>query len=410
MRIAAIALMIFAAVATSADEVAESRRLQQEAIAAFKAKDFSVFLEKIQAAAALRPQHPSMQYQLAIAYAFNGRSDAALDTLEGVAKMGFDYPAAKDENLAALRASPRFPAIVERFATNARPIGSPLLAFTLDQSGLIPEGLAWDPRSQRHFVSSVRRRSIYAVDRRGRATLFASELPLGAFGIKVDWRRHVLWVATASLPPNRAAVLQLDLQTGRTLASYQPADNEKHLFGDLTIAPNGDVFVSDSASPIVFRIADGKLTEFLRGPFVSLQGLALSPDGSVLFAADYTKGLFEIDVHTGDLRSLPVPADVSLLGVDGIYLLDRRTLIGVQNGTNPNRVIRIDLSSDGHSVAGVQTLAANSPLMSDLTLGVLHDGWFFFNANGQWDLFDDDGKPKKDARFENLRVLKIRLK
>jgi hypothetical protein len=70
----------------------------------------------------------------------------------------------------------------------------------------------------------------------------------------------------------------------------------------------------------------------------------------------------------------------------------------------------MDLSGDGHSITEVTTLAANSPLMSDLTLGVLHDEWLFFNANGQWDLFDDSLQPKKDAHFENLRVLKIRVK
>ncbi|HEY8181865.1 MAG TPA: hypothetical protein VII32_06465 [Thermoanaerobaculia bacterium] len=92
-----------------------------------------------------------------------------------------------------------------------------------------------------------------------------------------------------------------------------------------------------------------------------------------------------------DLHPLPVAANASLLGIDGLYLLNRRTLIGVQNGTNPNRIVRMDLSSDGHRITEVTTLAANSPLMS-------------------WDLFDDSLQPNKDAHFENLRVLKIRVK
>jgi DNA-binding SARP family transcriptional activator len=105
----ALLVAVFAICAVG-DEVSDSRKLQQEAIAAFKAKDFSVFLEKIHAAAALRPQHPSMQYQLATAYALNGRTDEALDVLERVARMGFAYPAAKDENLSSHRMRSR-PAI-----------------------------------------------------------------------------------------------------------------------------------------------------------------------------------------------------------------------------------------------------------------------------------------------------------
>ena len=215
-RVAIAALVAALAISLAADEVADSRRLQQEALAAFKAKDLPAFLEKIRAAAALRPQHPSMQYQLAIAYALNGRTNEALDVLDRLAKMGFDYPAAKDEMFSSLRESPRFAAIVERFAANTQPTGNPVLAFTLDQSGLIPEGLAWDPGSKRHFVSSVRRRSIFAIDRRGHASLFASELPLGAFGMKVDPERHVLWVATAALPPSKAAVAKLHKQGGKS--------------------------------------------------------------------------------------------------------------------------------------------------------------------------------------------------
>src|SRR5438105_3304842 len=79
----------------------------------------------------------------------NGRTDEALDVLERVARMGFDYPAAKDDNLASLRESPRFAAIVERFAANMQPTGTPTVAFTLLHSGVIPEGLAWDTASQR---------------------------------------------------------------------------------------------------------------------------------------------------------------------------------------------------------------------------------------------------------------------
>src|SRR6476659_1353512 len=95
-----VGLTLILALSVAADEVADSRKLQQEAVAAFKAKDLPLFLEKIHAAAALRPQHPSMQYQLAAAYALNGRADDALDVLDRVARMGFNYPAAPDDNLA----------------------------------------------------------------------------------------------------------------------------------------------------------------------------------------------------------------------------------------------------------------------------------------------------------------------
>jgi len=202
------------------------------------------------------------------AYALNGRPDEALDVLERVAKMGFDYPAAKDENLLSLRGSTRFPAVIERFAENAQTTGNPVLAFTLEESGLIPEGLAWDPLQM--------------------ATCSSATAP----------RRSPPPCPRRRLAPRR------------------------------------------------------------RRPLFSKPAYA-----------DRCAKRHESESH------------------------------------RPH-----DLSGDGHSITEVTTMAANSPLMSDLTLSVLHDGWFFFNANGQWDLFDDSLQPKKDAHFENLRALKIRVK
>ncbi|HEY3055139.1 MAG TPA: hypothetical protein VGK31_04310 [Thermoanaerobaculia bacterium] len=51
------------------------------------------------------------------------------------------------------------------------------------------------------------------------------------------------------------------------------------LFGDLVIAEDSRVFVSDSVSPSIYVIRDGVMQPFIRsGPFTSLQGLTLSPD------------------------------------------------------------------------------------------------------------------------------------
>jgi hypothetical protein len=139
-----------------------------------------------------------------------------------------------------------------------------------------------------------------------------------------------------------------------------------------------------------------------------LQGIA--PSGNILYVADYSKGVFAVDRRTRDVHALRVPATASLLGVDGLYAVDQRTLIGTQNGTNPNRIIRIRLAPGGLAVASVETLLASSSLMGDPTLGVVAGNRFFFNANAQWDRFDDDGKISDPATLSEAVVLSVPLR
>jgi len=260
-------LILLLLLAQTADPVTQSRKLQAEALEAYRTKNAALFVEKARAAAARRPKHPTLQYQFAIALAMNGMDDEALAVLERLAAMGFIVKPQQQPEFAHLAASPRFTAVLDRFAANAKPIGAPEAAFTLDEKGIIAEGLAFDAKRSRFLVSAVHAKKIFAVDRDGHATTFAGDLERGAFGMAVDAKRGVLWVATSSLQQEDAALLKLDLETGRVLASLRPDDKDKHLFGDVTLAANGEVFVSDGASPVIFHVESDKLVPFVRGAF-----------------------------------------------------------------------------------------------------------------------------------------------
>jgi hypothetical protein len=407
-------LILLLLLAQTADPVTESRKLAGEAMEAYRAKNAALFLEKVRAAAALRPKHPTLQYQFAIAQAMNGANDDALALLEHIAEMGFVYNPQKQPELAALASSPRFAAIVERFASNAKPFGTPQNAFTLDEKGIIGEGLAFDAKRDRFFVSSVHARKIFAIDRNGHASTFAENLDRGAFGMAVDAKRNVLWVATSSLPQvdgfqeadrDTAALVKLDLRSGRVLATLRPDDKDKHLFGDVTLASDGEVFVSDSVSPAVFHVEGNKLAPFARGAFASLQGLAAT--NRYVYVSDYSNGLYAIDRKSHEITPLDTPDSASLLGVDGIYLADDHALIAVQNGANPTRVLRLALRGDGTAIDRVTILAANHAPMTDVTLGTFAHGAFHFIASGGWDAWTDDGKRNEKVPLDNVRVLRV---
>jgi sugar lactone lactonase YvrE len=394
------------------DDVDDSRRFQKAAADAYQAKNYASFLENIRKASDLRPQHPTLLYQFAAALELNGKRDEAVRVLERVAAMGFVYDISKDF------VNPAYAKVAKRFEANAKPIGTAKRELSVDRIGMIPEGIAWD--GKRFFVSSVRTKIIFAVGAGGKAEEFATA-PYGVFGMVADTKRGVLWAAIAAIPQvegyvaedaGKAAVLRIALATGRILETIRPPDDVHHHFGDITLAPDGEVYVSDALTASVWRVnvreTASTLEPFLRGPFSSLQGMAVS--GNVLFVSDYAKGLFAIDRRTKDLSAVPLKSAGSLLGIDGLYVVDEKTLVATQNGTNPNRIIRIDLDRGTLAVKAVVPLLVNSPEMADPTLGVVANHRFYFNANGQWDLFGEEGKIADPLKLTEAVVLSVPLR
>ena len=65
---------------------------------------------------------------------------------------------------------------MELFEQNARPTEHASRKFSVDERGIISEGLAFDPKTKRFFVSSVRNGAIYVRDPKGRVNTFVSDL------------------------------------------------------------------------------------------------------------------------------------------------------------------------------------------------------------------------------------------
>jgi hypothetical protein len=188
-----------------------------------------------------------------------------------------------------------------------------------------------------------------------------------------------------------------------------PDSNKPHWLGDLAIDAVGDVFATDSVSPILYILRRGQkqLETFIEGrAFVSLQGLDFTIDQTKLFVADYARGIFVIDLKTRAVSNLT--ADFTLLGIDGLYAY-RGSLICVQNGVNPQRIVRLTLNKALTRVDGFQVLEANNPLFDEPTLGVLVKDNFYFIANSQWGAIDKNGQLAPEDQLRDPVVLKLKL-
>jgi len=206
-----------------------------------------------------------------------------------------------------------------------------------------------------------------------------------------------------------AAIMIFDAKTGDTLSDIRICEDSAML-GDLEVAKDGTAYASDSLTPRIYRLGPGggapKL--FAEDPrFVNLQGIALDEKNRRLFVADYLAGLFIVDVETGAVSHIDNQADAHLGGIDGLYYHDD-ALIGIQNGTSPQRVVRIALDGAGAAVS-LEVLHQNLDGWNEPTHGAMLGKTFHYIATSNWPSYGDDGALKDEPAPKPLRIMSLPL-
>ncbi|PYS74633.1 MAG: hypothetical protein DMF69_01245 [Acidobacteria bacterium] len=399
----------------------DGRYYESLARKAYQEKNYPTFLENMNLAAQLRPNHPRLMYNLAVAHALNGHPSEAVRWLRRTAEMGLIFPASSDKDFESLRDLPDFKEVLKRFEKNKEPKINSLPAFTVQEKDLVPESVAYDQQADIFYLSSVYKRKILSITQSGEVKVFVGESDdlWSVMGMKVDRTNRVLWVCTTAHQQmsnyrpedkGKSALLKYDLKNGKLLGKFEPADTTTpHWLGDLAINSKGDVFATDSVTPAIYvvRHDSNKLETFFEGaPFISPQGLDFTKDQKQLFVADYSKGIFLVDLKTRKASS--IASDFTLLGIDGLYAY-KGSLICVQNGVNPQRVIRLTLNKNLNRFDRFETIEANNPVFDEPTLGVLVKDRFYFIANSQWGAIDQSGHLAPVDKLKEPTILKLKL-
>ena len=396
----------------------------RQATAAYEAKDYPTYFENLRNAVQFRPDNPTMKYNLAGANALVGNKQEALTLLAKVAEMGLVYDPAADTDFESIKGSEEFKSILGLIEKNKAPINRSEVAFKLSEKDLITEGVAYDPAGETFYVGSIHQRKIVSMDKLGIVKDFSTEQDglWSVFGLKVDAKRRALWVCSTVTPQMRgfqkedegkSAVFKFDLKTSKLVKQYSlPDQSKRHWFGDLAITSRGDVLISDSQAPgavyAIFAEKDSLELFISSEPFRSPQGIALSEDEKHLFVADYSIGVLVFDMATKKYVKLAAPANVSLIGIDGMYFY-KNSLIAIQNGVKPHRVISFFLNKNFDRVERAEIIEANNPLFNEPTLGVLVKNELYYVANSQWGSFTDDNIIFSLEKLQEPVILKAKL-
>lgn len=405
------------------EAIAQSRQHFQKAQQAYDAKDWPTYLAEVQATAALRPNHPTLVYAQARAHALNGQVDEAIHWLDVYADMGLMAEPHEDENLAAIHEDARFAGILEKLERNTQPISSSTEAFTLEAPELIPEGLAYDAKTQAFYVGGIHGKKVLRRNADGTVEEFVNSQNTAfqsIFGMVVDPETRQLWVGTAAVDQTPDAdsakvglsqLNQIDIDSGRLKKQFLTTPvTRPHILNDLCLAPTG-LYITDNQSGEIYHIATGSDQMALwipTGRFASPQGITPSTKGDWLFLADYSTGIHRIDTETGESSLLEPGERTTLLGIDGLAY-HKGTLIAIQNGVPPNRVIRIVLDESETSVQSIEVLEQHHPAFDEPTLGIVVNDHFYYIANSHWGQLEVGGSFRDRSALTNPTILKIAL-
>ena len=416
-----IGLLLFTAQSptNARDELAA---LRQQAHAEREAGNHAGYLREALKVRTLLNNDPSAILSVARGYMEAGDNPKALDALMEFADLGqMDDGILDGSNkiFAPLAGSPRYKAILEKFAKKKTPVSNAETAFSLSDPGLVAEDIDYDAASKSFLITSVLEKKIIRVSEAGVATDFAAS-PSGwpMLAIKVDGTRKLVWATEVALdgftaaPKTdwaKSALLCFDLKTGKLLRRVEgPAGAA---LGDMVLDAKGDPIVSDGAKGGVYRLRDGTLQLLNGTELISPQTPAMLPDGKHMLVPDYLRGVGVLDLDTGAVRWIAEngPGRTALNGVDGLYVRGK-SLFLVQNGTSPERVLRLGLDPTLRQVVSTEIIERATPTLGDPTHGVFVGNHFYYIANSGWSELDDHGDLKPGSKLTPARIMRFQVR
>src|SRR5262245_9001848 len=171
-------------------------------------------IEALEQLAKDAPGEASVLLLLGNAYAAAGEREKAIGELQRIAESKSGLVPPGDQDFFKLQGDPGFDRALAAARAASPTVNRAAVAFRIKEPDLVPEGLAYDPRTRSLFMGGLYAKKIVAIDKKGRVRDFATaDAPV--LGMKVH--AGELWAVTswpdATRSP-RSTVACFDLRTG----------------------------------------------------------------------------------------------------------------------------------------------------------------------------------------------------
>jgi sugar lactone lactonase YvrE len=279
--------------------------------------------------------------------------------------------------------------------------------------------MAYARYSGRVYAGSVQRKIVWT-DKTGEEhdLVKAGEDNLAyVAGLHVDEIRKELWAVssvfgdTSELSGAVWGLFKYGLSTGKRIATFVAPNKSSGGLNDVAVVPStGKAYVTNTQEGSVYSTKAGsqELELFLAAHTVpGANGIAVSDDEKTLFVAgDF--GIYRVDPNTKSVAELQKTSDVIDASIDGLYFY-KQSLVGIQNGIHPGRVMRFYLDPALTRITRSDILETYNPAFENPTTGSLDGDSLLFMANTQLHKWKP-GKPLPPASdLHDIQILRIPL-
>lgn len=389
----------------------------QEGRAAYEAKDYKLYLEAMETIDEIRPNNPMVVYNLAGAYALNGRKIRSIQKLNQLLLMDATYDFQQNEDFDNIRRNKGYEELIALQAKLNRVEEHDEVFRIIDAGEIHPESFVVMDNGD-ILLGSIREKKIIRVDPDGnKIDLVKTEYAV--LGMHIDPANGLLWAATAALPEmldynpadkGKSLIMQINPTSGEVIQGLEY--DEGTIISDLAIDKESRIWLSNSLEPTLGR-DNTDTTDFtgafirkqfdLSNGFFNLQGLALNEDEKYLYLADYITGIHLIDTETDDVVKVFAPEEILLKGIDGLYYYEN-SLIAIHNGVKPYRVMQYFLDETGQYILFGRVINQGGPSLGEPTLGQVKDGYFYYLANSPWIAYNED----RELDLRKVKPIEIR--
>ncbi|MDP5198747.1 hypothetical protein [Flavobacterium sp. DG2-3] len=395
---------------------AQNKALYDKSIEAYKNKDYVLFLRLAKQLDSIRPMHPAFTYNLASAYALNGKKEEALSVLKNMVLANNTVSFEEDTDFASIKNDKDFKDLESLKILQSKKIENSVEKLCLSEKGLHPEGLFYLEKQKLWLSSSIRDKKIVSFDASGKCSDWFTDCLYSVFALKADRDEKYLFVACSAIPEmkgfkkeldGKSEILKIEIASKKVVKRYFIEGN--HVFGDLVISKSNEVYISDSTEPIIYKIEKENLVLWkdLRNQAFNLQGITFNKDESKLFVADYLKGIAVIDIKNKKESWLVFPIDASRKGIDGLVFY-KKSLIAIQNGVVPIRIAAFKLNETETKIVDFKVLDNNREAFNEPALAVLVKNKIYFFANSPWKFYDKNFQ-LDESKFDNPKLFELDL-
>lgn len=294
----------------------------------------------------------------------------------------------------------------------------------IEETNLIPEGIAFDENTKTTYLSSTYKQKIVAINSDGSIHDFKTIKEDGLWstlGMEVDEKRNRLWVVSFHgnevlplmdpEPENewKSRLYVYQVPDGKLINTLEPEIDGPFAFNDLCVDQNGGVYVTESLNNQVYYLPPEKET-FHKLPiqdslFIFPNGITISDNDRFLYIAS-NRGIVQYNLQDQKFSFLNKLSDIDDGGLDGLSYY-KGSLIG--NQPSSNRIMQFFLDESNATITSQKIVEANHPDFDQPTTGEISEGHFIYLANAQMRSGFENGKIKSEEDLKPVLILKVKL-